>query len=697
MKHWLAVMILLMTVGATGAAAAADRHPIKHEDLWLMKRVGAPVLSPDGRWVVVPVAEPAYVEDQKSSDLWLVPADGGATPRQLTSSKGTESGTAWSPDSKQIAFAAKRDGDEESQIYVLDIVGGGEAQRATRVSTGAAKPQWRPDGQALLFTSMIFPGAMTDADNRARLDERKARKFNARAFDGFPIRHWDRWLDERRPTLMLQSLAAGSEARDLLAGTELARGRGFGGNLDNDGESLDAAWSPDGSAIVFTATTARDQAARAVVLQALFVLPAGGGEPRRLTASEASYSDPQFAPDGSALYALATPITKYVYNDARLVRFDWGGTAARPVAFDFKRSVDSYGVAPGGERIYLLAEDEGHDRLYTVPASGGEARELGRLEAGSITGLQIGGNEADPVIVANWENAVSPPETARIDAATGARRALTSFNVERAAAIDWQPVQEFWFTSRRGRRIHNLIALPPNFDPARKYPLFLLIHGGPHTMIKDQFFIRWNYHLLAQPGYVILMTNYSGSTGFGEAFAQAIQGDPLAGPADEINQAADEAIRRYPFIDAKRQAAGGASYGGHLTNWLAVTTTRYRALVSHAGLYDLKTQWTTSDIAYSRERNLDGPPWDGSGAWHDQSPFWRSMKLKTPILVTFGEKDFRVPYNNGLEFWTVLQRQQIPSRLVLFPDENHWILKGENHRYFFQEVQAWLAQYLAPP
>ena len=690
-------LILIALLAAAPAALAAGRHAITHEDVWLMKRVGAPVLSPDGRWIVVPVAEPSYVEEDKSSDLWLVPADGSAAPRQLTSSKGAESGIAWSPDSRRIAFAAKREGDEESQIYLLDVAGGGEAQRITRISTGATKPLWRPDGQALLFNSMVFPGAKTDSDNRARLDERKARKYNARAFDSFPVRYWDRWLDERRPTLMLQPLEAGAEAHDLLAGTELSRGHGFGGNLADEGESLDAAWSPDGSAIVFAATTLRDQAAYADVYQELFVLPAGGGEPHRMTAAEAGYSDPQFAPDGSALYALGTPNTKHVYNDARLVRFDWGGTAARPVSFGFNRSVGSYRVAPGGDRIYLLAEDEGHDRLYTVPASGGEVRELGHLETGVISGLQVGGDEVNPVVVANWETAVSPPETARIDAATGERRALTSFNVERAAAIDWQPVQEFWFTSRRGRRIHSLIALPPDFDPARKYPLFVMIHGGPHTMTKDQFFVRWNCHLLAQPGYVVLMTNYSGSTGYGEAFAQAIQGDPLKGPADEINQAADEAIRRFPFIDAKRQAAGGASYGGHLTNWLAVTTTRYRALVSHAGLYDLKTQWTTSDVAYSRERNLDGPPWDGSGAWHEQSPFWRSTNLKTPILLTFGERDFRVPYNNGLEFWTVLQRQQIPSRLILFPDENHWILKGENHRYFIREVQAWLSKYLGAP
>jgi dipeptidyl aminopeptidase/acylaminoacyl peptidase len=420
-------------------------------------------------------------------------------------------------------------------------------------------------------------------------------------------------------------------------------------------------------------------------------MPSGGGEPRRVTGDEASYSQPQFAADGSALYARQNPETKFVYNDDRLVRFDWADPTPRPVSFGFKRSVGSFDVGPDGETVYLVAEDEGHDRIFAVRATGGEPRELGRLETGSFGGLQVGGAEDAPVIVANWGSAVSPPELQRVEAASGARKALSAFNAERVAEIDWQPIREFWFESKRGRRLHNMIALPPGFDPAKKYPLFVLIHGGPHTMYKDEFFVRWNYHLLAAPGYVVLMTNYTGSTGFGEQFAQAIQGDPLKGPAEEINKAADEAIRQFPWIDATRQAAGGASYGGHLTNWLAVSTDRYKSLVSHAGLYDLKTQWTTSDIAYSRERNLGGPPWDGKTVWRDQSPFWSSQKLRTPILVTFGERDFRVPYNNGLEFWTVLQRQQVESRLVIFPDENHWILKGENSRYFYKEVQDWLA------
>src|SRR5512134_1020919 len=372
MKLRLACLSLVLAVTPVFAGGTAQQRPITHEDVWLMKRLGTPALSPDGRFIVVPVSEPAYDEAVKSSDLWLVPADGSAAPRQLTFTAGSESNPAWSADSKRIAFAAKRDGQEESQIYVLDIAGGGESERVTDVATGAARPLWRPDGQAILFSSMIFPGALDEAANRARIAERKARKYNARAFDDFPIRHWDRWLDERRPTLMLQPLAPGAAAVDLLAGTELAKGRGFGGDLGNEGETLEAAWSPDGSAIVFTATTDRDQAARALVQQSLFVIPAGGGEPRRLTGTEASYSDPQFAQDGSALYARRTPRTRFVYNDERLVRFDWGKPSPRPVVIDFHRSVGSYRVAPDGERIFLLAEDEGHDRLFAVPAAGGE-------------------------------------------------------------------------------------------------------------------------------------------------------------------------------------------------------------------------------------------------------------------------------------------------------------------------------------
>ena len=685
-----AVAILLVSQ----ASAASSLRPISHEDVWLMKRVGAPVVSPDGQWVVFSVTHPSYDENQQWSDLWIASTDGSVPLRRLTATRRGESGAAWSPDSRKIAFSTRREDDQIEQIYVIDVTRGGEAQRLTHVSGGAYAPRWRPDGGAILFLSNVFPSAKDDAENRKLIEERNGRKYNARVYETAPIRHWDRWLNELRPTLMVQALD-GSESRNLLAGTRFLREPGFGGRLENEGDVLDAAWTPDGQAVVFTATLNRHEWAYADDVQSLWLIPANGGaEPRRLTEDTGSYRSPQFSRDGKALYAQFVPDTEKVYNARRIVRWSWPAFNDRRVVTEgFDRSADSYAVAPDGSRLYLLAEDSGRQKLYTVDVRRGGVREVGALRAGTYSGLTVGGSPR-PVVIANWESAVSPDEVGRIDPATGTWVPLTRINQERIAHIDWQPLREFTFTSSRGHQIHNFLVLPPAFDPGKKYPLFVLIHGGPHTMWRDEFFVRWNYHLLAAPGYVVLMTNYSGSTGFGERFAQQIQGDPLEGPANEINEAADEAIRRFSFIDGSRQAAGGASYGGHLTNWLAVTTTRYKALISHAGLFDLKTQWSTSDSVYSRERNMSGPFWEDIPLWREQSPAYRSANLRTPMLVTIGERDYRVPMNNALELWTVLQRQKVPSRLVVFPDQNHWIMKGEDSRFFYSEVHNWLARYL---
>lgn len=675
-----------------GAADAPVKRPITHEDVFLMQRPGAPVPSPDGRWIAFALAVPDYDHEKRSSDLWIVPADGSAAPRQLTFNRDAEGGIAWSPDSTRLAFAAKREGDAERQIYVLDLAGGGEARRVTDLAGGANAPVWSPDGRALLVTTLAYRGVADEAANRKAIEERKARKFNTRVYDEFPIRHWDRWLDDRRPMPVVQALD-GSPPRYLLGGTRLFASRGYGGLLRDEGETLPAVWTPDGAGVVFVAVDNRHEAARREVPAALWLVPVEGGEPRRLTDATASWSSPKFSSDGRYLYAEMTPVNRYVYNATRLARLEWGKAAAPEVLTRGERhSVEGFDLAPDGSRAYFTAEDAGLRRIYAVEP-GRPAVELGSLQSGTYTSLRVGGTGLG-VIAAVWESAVNPPEVVRVDATNGAPRALTRFNAERAAAIDWLPAESFWFTSSRGKRIHSMLIKPPGFDPSRKYPLFVLIHGGPHTMMGDQFITRWNYHLLARPGYVVLAPNYSGSTGFGEAFAQSIQGDPLAGPAREINEAADAAIRAFPFIDADRQAAGGASYGGHLTNWLAVTTTRYRALVSHAGLFDLRSQWTTSDTVYSREKNLGGPAWGRRSVWREQSPFYRAESLKTPILLTFGERDYRVPINNALEFWTVLKRQDVPSRLVVFPDENHWILKGENSREFYREVHDWLARYL---
>ena len=697
-----ALVVSLSLTSTVGHAAPAKRVPT-HEDVWLMKRVGAPRVSPDGRWIVVPVTDPSYEEGATLSDLWLVDTTARSANRRLTSTRRAEGGVAWSPDSRRVVFSTQRDGDDAPQLYSLDLAAGGEAQRITDLSGGARAPVFSPDGRNLAFVSSMYQDAADDAANKARIAELRARKANVRIYDGFPIRNWDRWLDDRRVRIFVQpldadGLAAGAP-RDLLYGTRLQASAGFAGRQTDTGEEIDLEFTPDSQSLVFAASTNRDAAAHAFTDSQLFLVGVTGGEPRALTSGMDQWSSPRFTPDGRTLLALhEMQDGKIVYNATRLAAFEWPKLSTpRVLGASLDRPVGSFAVSPDSRTVYFTAENAGHEQVYVVRVAGGDAREVAGTTRGVYTHLVIPAKARNLALYVNWESANSPGEVALVTPTGAKTLPLTGFNRERTAQLDLPQIESFWYTSSRGKRVQSFLVRPPGFDSEKKYPLFVLIHGGPHGQWRDQFFVRWNYHLLAAPGYVLLLTNYSGSTGFGEEFARSIQGDPLKGPGDEINEAADAAIARYKFIDGNRQCAGGASYGGHLSNWLQGTTTRYKCLVSHAGLVNLEAQWGTSDTIYSREVNLGGPPWEMEPIWEDQNPIRHAANFRTPVLVTIGEHDFRVPLNNSLEYWSALQRMQVTSRLVVFPDENHWILKGENSRLFYGEIAAWLDRWLRDP
>ncbi|WP_414664443.1 S9 family peptidase [Horticoccus sp. 23ND18S-11] len=693
--------VLILAWCSLGAAFAADagKRAATHEDVWLMQRVGTPAPSPDGKWAVFAVTAPAYDAKDQSADLWIVPVDGSQPPRQLTRTKAPESGVEWSPDSTRVAFVTKREGDDVSQIYTIDVARGGEAERVTSLSTGARTPRWSPDGTKLLFVSEVFPGAKDDDANKKQAKAVKERKYNARVYEGFPIKYWDRWLDDKQPHLFVQDAKPGAKARDLLAATRFAAQRGFAGREAETGADLPATWAPDGKSVVFVAATSKDRAAFASVPTHLFEVGIDGGEPRKLIDDADGYDDPEFRPDGKALLVgVRKGGDGRTYHHARLASFPWPFDATKRTVLSapLDRSVTRSAASGDSRTIYFTAETGHEVMVYSVSADGGAVKTHALGRPGVVGGIGVAGGS----LVATFDHAGQPPEIVRIDPATNTVRALTAFNASRLASLDFPALEHFTFTSARGRTIHNLIVRPAGFDPAKKYPLFVVIHGGPAPQFKDAWGLRWNYHLLASPGYVLLLTNYSGSSGYTEEFGQAIQNDPLKGPADEINQAADEAIKRYAFIDATRQAAGGASYGGHLANWLQATTTRYRCLISHAGLVNLETQWATSDVIYSRELNNGGPIWEQGATWREQNPVRlagnhaKKTGWVTPMLLTVGESDFRVPANNTMENWSYHQRLQIPSKLIVFPDANHWITKGEDSRFWFSEVHAWLGKWL---
>ncbi len=659
----------------------SEKRAITQEDIWLMRRVGAPVVSPDGMWLAASVIEPDYDQAKDLSQIWLIAADGHAAPRPLTSGPGMKGGAVWSPDGGRIAFVTKGAGDAVAQVYVLSL-DDGAMRRVTESHAAVRAPRWRPDGGAILFEAAEAPRAGS------------VRASPARVYDSLPVRFWNRWLDEHRPHLFVIELRDGAEAVDLIQGSRLAASPGFRGifrTTERDTiEGLQAQWAPDGKSVVFAAQVNADAMMSTDVFTGLFQVDAAGGEPVLLTAEGESLSEPAFARTGDALYAIRKRWTNDLVS-TRLTRFSWpGASGGAVVTGQWDRVIAGYSIAPDGQTVYLDAAEDGFDQVFRMPVAGGMPEPVVKMERGAYRGVvPVSGG-----LVALHETALQPPEIVRLGAP---HEALTRFNAERLEGIDAPAPEHFYFTARNGKRIHNVLYRPAGFDPAKKYPVITLIHGGPAAMSTDAFTYSafWFHpHLLASPGYVVLMTNYTGSIGFGEDFAAAVERDVLRGPAQELLEAIAEAGRRFDFIDVTRQAAVGGSYGGYLVNWLNGHTDQFRCLVCHVGPFNNESMYGSNDGGFDRERRMGGPIWDGGEQWNEQSPFRFVENFKTPVLVSHGERDFRVPLNEGLANFKLLRRLGIPSRFIVFPDEGHMIGNGENARLYWEEVRGWLARFL---
>ena len=644
------------------------------EDIWRIARVGAPAAAPDGTWAVVPVTTPDLEKNEARTRLWMVSATGAYEPRPMTAPELTSTAPRISPDGTRVAFVRKRDKAEKAQLHVLPL-DGGEAEKVTDLPLGVIDPRWFPDGRRIAFLSPLIAGHLTIEATKARIEERDKDPVKAHATEDRLFRYWDTWLDTGEvPHLFVLDLET-RELRDLTPDST----RWFE-LMDPEGQ-YDI--SPDGAEIVFSANASEPPHRR--VRWALWTVPTAGGPVTCLTPDRTSEDmRPRYSPDGAAIVYGSQKDPDFYADRVRLVRFDRKAGTHTVLTEEWDRSASAWEF-DGAGRIVLLAEDKARQSLFALPTGGPGTPSL-LCENGTLQCLASAGGRL-------WFTRQTLSEAAELWSLAGEKAAAhTKFSEPALREVTLGEVQELEFEGARGKTVQAYIVLPPGFDPTKTWPLVHVIHGGPHGISGDLFHPRWNAHLFAAPGYVVVMVNFHGSTSWGQEFAQCIQGHWGEYPMTDI-EAATDAMLATGYVDAKAMAITGGSYGGYLVSWISSHTDRYAAVVNHAGVYNTQAQYA-SDVTQGRGKAFGGEPWDGLDAIDRWNPARFAAGCNTPTLVVHGENDYRVPVDQGLECYNVLQGKGVPARLVYFPDENHWVLKPRNSVYWYREVLGWLARWL---
>lgn len=667
-------------------AFSADKRPITPQDLWAMKRLAAPAISPDGSQVVFTVTEWSIEKNKSTANLWLVDLAGGS-PRRLTTAAASDGAPAWSPDGTRIAFTSKRGDDEAAALYLLPL-GGGESEKIADLPYGVSSPKWLPDGSAVIVATRVIPelaGKLAKDDLAAMRKEQKRRKdskISAKATENRSFRFWDAWQVDGLVQRLVRVNIATKELTDLLPGTNFGPTFTMGGVLDFD-------VAPDGRNVAVTINSTPPPY-QDYLNNDVYLLPTdGSGKLRNLTAeNKADDSNPSFSPDGGTVY-FRHQKNRYGNGEfAKLWRCDLASGKISPVTEAYDYAAGDLAFSPDGKTLWMATEDKGASAIYGMNPDGSEWTRYQR--GGTSSALRA---EAGAIVLLN-NTSSRPDELFAFDPATGALRQLTDFNAALLAQLDFGRQEEYWFDGAAGDRVQGWLYYPPGYDAKKTYPLLQLMHGGPHTMVSDAWSYRWNPHVMAAPGYVVTYVNRHGSTGFGEKFCQSIINEWGLKPTEDILKSCDFLLQKLPNLDGKKIAAAGGSYGGYMAAWLAGHTDRFACLINHAGVNDVVTQYGADVTNYGFAHVLGGNPWENPEGMQRNNPMTYAKNFKTPMLIIHGEKDYRVPYVNGTALYGVYQAMGLPSRLVIFPDENHWILTAQNSIYWNWEFQSWLARYI---
>jgi dipeptidyl aminopeptidase/acylaminoacyl peptidase len=661
---------------------AQQKRPLTFGDLSSIQRISEPAISPDGLWVAYTLAKPDLAANRLMRNIWIVSTNGSSESRQLTRG-GSDGRPQWSPDSKRLAFVSSRTGTEE--IYLLNL-SGGEGDPLTVLSTGAGNQQWSPDGQWIAFTSAVYPDCHDDACNRQRDDARQKDPVKARIYDQLLFRHWTHWSDGKRSHLFVMAVSGGAP-RDLTPGAD------YDVPPDERGDAADIAFSPDSKEICFTAVAERPEATS--TNGDLFTVSLAGGEARRITTNPGFDGHPVYSPDGRSIAYHAQFIAGYESDRWRLMLYDRATQKTTNLTEALDRSVQEPLWSPDSRRIYFVAEDQAEQPIYAIDLPNGTPRPIATATYNAEISVSADGRS----LAFRRSNLTTPAEIFAASADGGHARQLTHHNAALLSGLEMNPPEPFWFEGAGGTRVEGFLIKPPHFDASKKYPLLLLVHGGPQGAWTDDWGYRWNEELFASPGYVAVMINPRGSTGYGQKFVNDIRDDWGGKVYDDLMKGTDYALAHYSFIDASRTAAAGGSYGGYMMDWFATHTDRFKALISHAGPYDNVSMYGGTEELWFMEHDIAGTPWSNPESYSKWSPSTYAAalgKFKTPTLVIAGEMDYRVPYTQSLQFFTELQRQNVPSKLLIFPDEGHWITKPQNSQLWYKTFQDWLATYMKP-
>lgn len=678
----VAVTCVALSFAHVANPAAAAAKPFSVEELVRLKRVTDPALSPDGKMVVFTVRETDLAANRGRTDLWAMDLTAKQPAlRQLTSHADNDSSPQWAPDSRTLYFLSTRGG--SSQVWRMDV-GGGEAQRVTDLPLDVGSYRVSPDATKLALSLEVYPECETLACSVERGQAKEKQQTTGVMHERLFVRHWDAWSDHRQSRLFIMDLTA-----DDAEPVAIAR------DLDADvpskpfGDASEYVFSPDGQRIVFVARTKGQSEAWSTNFD-LYEAPAdGSGEPRNLTQENLAWdTNPVFSRDGRYLAWRAMTRPGFEADRFRIVLRDLKTGEQRVLTEGWDRSADGITFSHDGKSIFTQTDHFGQHPLWSVDVKSGKTTML--TGAGRVEGYSVG--ERD--IVYTLSTLRSPAELQALTIRNGDIRELPKVNAERLAEVQFGEVEQFSFAGWNGETVYGHVVKPANFKPGTKYPVAFIVHGGPQVSFGNQWSYRWNPQTYAGAGYAAVFIDFHGSPGYGQAFTDSISQDWGGKPLEDLQKGWEAALDKFNWLDGSRACALGASYGGYMMNWMAGNWSEpFKCFVNHAGIFDNRFMAYSTEELWFSEWEFGGTPFEVPDNFERQNPIEHVAKWEKPMLVIHGQRDYRVPYTQGIATFTALQRRGIPSKLLVFPDENHWVLKPANSIQWHREVEKWLGEW----